>query len=215
MNILDGCVLSIIGTVWLFVPAYLEDVQVPFEFVGIVCLVEIPLVLGSAFFWCFVARNRLASRTSRVGDAEMGPLLFFAFMAYFWSLIDDAPVNFDSIFTWPEVTSGLPHTFLEIVLHALTLAFFYLAVRAALKGASLSRREKAKVLVLILASFWASYAQNTPLGWVQAVAVNNWYLLDAVEHVISVALFCLAIRECLTLSFQGPQRATGKERPPK
>ena len=56
-----------------------------------------------------------------------------------------------------------------------------------------------QILLLILGSFWASYAQNTPAGWVEALTVSNWYLLDAVEHLVSVALFCLAVRECFRL----------------
>ncbi len=199
LNALDFCVLSFIGTVWLLVPAYLEEVQAPFATVSTAALVEIPFVLVSACFWCFAARKRVGSATARAGEAVTGWLLFFAFMAYFWSLIDDGPVDFDSVLTWPEVTSGFQHTFLEILLHALTLAFFYLAATEALKGTQLTGRGATKILLLILGSFWASYAQNTPAGWVEALTVSNWYLLDAVEHLVSVALFCLAVRECFRL----------------
>lgn len=215
MNILDGCALSVIGTAWLLVPAYCEEIHEPFSLVSSLALVEMPLVVGLASSWCFVARGRVRSRLAGHGDPVTGGLLFFAFMAYFWSLIDDGPVNFDSVLTWPEVTSGVQHTFMEILLHALTLAFFYLAVRAALKGATLTNRGGGEISLLLLASFWASYAQNTPLGWVQGLVASDWYPLDAVEHLASVVLFCLAIRGCLTFRpVGGPAPAnTGKGTP--
>lgn len=188
--------LSLVGTLWLIVPAYLELLQSPFALVSEVALLEMPIVLVSALLWCFALRGRVGSRIATVGSKEGGRLLFFAFMAYFWSLIDDGPVGFDSVFTWPEVTSGLQHTFLEILLHALTLGFMYLAIREALKGTGLASGGRVKVSLLVLAAFWASYAQNTPLSWVQALTASNWYALDAVEHTVSVAFFALAIRQC-------------------
>lgn len=195
-DLLDCCVLSLVGTVWLLAPAYLEERGAPFILVCEASLVEMPAVVATAALWCFYARARL--RGGALSSAPVtGTLLFFGFMAYFWSLVDDGPVDFDSVLTWPEVTGGAQHLFLEVLLHALTLAFLLLAVRKALAGARPRGREGALLPLLVLASFWASYFQNTPAGWVQELATSNWYALDAVEHVVSLACFCLAVRMCL------------------
>ena len=57
-------------------------------------------------------------------------VMLLVFVAYFWSLVDDKPVNFDSVLTWPEVTRfhpAGPHIFMEVLLHLLTLLFLALA----------------------------------------------------------------------------------------
>jgi hypothetical protein len=125
--------------------------------------------------------------------------LLFAFIAYFWSLVDDAPVNFDSVFTWPEVTSGSHHIFMEIVLHTLTIVFLYLTIREALKGTTITQWKTFKVSLLTFIAFVLSYAQNIPLSAIQAIVVNEWYPLDIIEHVTSMIFFYLAIREAMKL----------------
>jgi hypothetical protein len=125
-------------------------------------------------------------------------VFLFAFIAYFWSLVDDKPVQFDSVLTWPEVTRfnpAGPHIFMEIVLHALTIAFLYLAIREALKGTNLNASKAFKVSVLTFVAFGLSYAQNIPLAAIQAIVPYNWYPIDLLEHIASLAFLYFAVRE--------------------
>jgi len=127
-------------------------------------------------------------------------VFLFAFLAYFWSLVDDKPVQFDSVLTWPEVTrfhpSG-PHIFMEFVLHALTIIFLSLAVIEGLKGTSLNVQKALKVFLLTLVAFVLSYAQNIPLDAVQSIVTQDWFQLDIIEHLASVLVFFFAIREAM------------------
>ena len=191
----DLAVLSLVGTLWLLVPAHLEEVHRPFSAVASASLIEMPLVIAAAFLWCFVLRTRIGAGARALAPERSGRLLFFAFMAYFWSLIDDGPVDFDSVLTWPEVTGGLQHIFLEVLLHALTLGFLWLALWEALKGSEVSAGRRLRVAALGLGSFWASYFQNTPFLALGNLPSGSWYPLDAAEHLVAVALLCLALRE--------------------
>ena len=195
MNLLDAAVLSLIGTVWLAEPAYLEAAGRPFAAVASASLVEMPVVLAMGFLWCFVVRGRLAASKGSSGQEWMGRLLFFGFMAFFWSLVDDGPVNFDSVLTWPEVTGGPQHLFLEVLLHALTLGFLCLGLREALRGSSTPGGRTLGVALLGGIAFWASYFQNTPYTGLENLPPDNWYVLDAVEHLVAVAALWLAVRE--------------------
>jgi hypothetical protein len=192
-NVLDAVALSLIGTVWLLVPAHLEQLHRPFSAVASASLVEMPIVLLAAFLWCFLVSGRTSPTTN--GGGLGGRFLFFAFMAYFWSLIDDGPVDFDSVLTWPEVTGGPQHIFLEVLLHALTLGFLFLALREALKGRYGSNRNGLSIGFLGLMSFWASYFQNTPFAGLEDLPAKSWYALDAVEHLTALALLWMAVRE--------------------
>ena len=129
-------------------------------------------------------------------------ILLLAFIAMFWSLIDDAPVFFDSVYTWPQVTRFhpfLPHLILEIVLHALTFAFILLALFVSLGGKMKggTTKETAKIYVLALIAFFLCYAQNIPLASIVTLVETNWYLLDVVEHAAASLFLYLAIREAL------------------
>ena len=194
MDVLDAVVLTLVGTLWLVVPAQMEAEQRPFAAVSSASSLEMPVVLVAAFLWCFVVRGMVASRTAESGG-RTGRLLFFAFLAFFWSLIDDGPVDFDSVLTWPEVTGGMQHVFLEVLLHTLTLGFLWLALREGAKGSEVPGQGRAEVGFLGLASFWASYFQNTPFLGLGNLTPGSWYGLDATEHLVAVALFCLALRE--------------------
>jgi len=194
MDALDAVVLTLVGTVWLVVPAQIEAEQRPFAAVSFASSLEMPAVLVAAFLWCFVVRGMVAPRTAESGG-RTGRLLFFAFLAFFWSLIDDGPVDFDSVLTWPEVTSGLQHVFLEVLLHALTLVFLWLALREGVRRSEGPGQGGVQVGLLGLASFWASYFQNTPFLGLGNLTSGSWYTLDASEHLVAVALFCLALRE--------------------
>jgi hypothetical protein len=145
--------------------------------------VVIPLGFGVAVF--LAARQRLA---------------LFAFLAYFWSLVDDKPVQFDSVLTWPEVTRfhpAGPHIFMEVVLHVLTLAFLVLAAREALKGSHLSLSSTVGFWLLVLIAFGLSYVQNIPLDSIQTLATYQWYPLDLGEHVASLVFLYLAVSEAI------------------
>ncbi len=125
-------------------------------------------------------------------------VFLYAFIAYFWSLVDDKPVQFDSVLTWPEVTRfhpATPHIFMEIVLHILTVAFLYLAVREALKGTNLNASKAFKVFLLTSVAFILSYAQNIPLAAIQAIVIDQWFPLDLLEHIASLAFLYLAVKE--------------------
>jgi len=150
-----------------------------FDFSTFLVGVAIPLAFG-----CFIFRRR------------SDRFLLFAFVGYFWSVVDDAPVNFDSVFTWPEVTRYypiLPHYTLEVAFHAATLGFMYLSVREVLGGASKPGRSPLRIYLLLVLAFVLSYAQNIPLDAVQSVVQSSWYQLDVVEHAGSVLVFGLAL----------------------
>ena len=125
--------------------------------------------------------------------------LFFVFLAYFWSLVDDAPVNFDSVLTWPEVTRYqpiVPHL-VDYVLLGLVLSSLYLAVRETLKGRRTTLTEKAELGLLILVAFGLSYIQDIEVEAVKSVVNSYWYQLDLVEHIASAAILCLVLKLAL------------------
>ena len=140
----------------------------------------VPLVLGSAF---------LSIRKERIA--------LFAFLAYFWAVVDDGPVFFDSVLTWPEVTRFhpfLPRLFMNIVIHALTALFLYLAMRESIKGTGASLRKAPKVIIILTsAAFVVAYAQNIPLTAIQNVVDASWYAFDITEKSASIVLFCVAV----------------------
>jgi hypothetical protein len=143
--------------------------------------VAFPLLFGSIIF--IVTQQRI---------------LPFAFLAYFWSIVDDSPVSFDAVFTWPEVTRfhpAAPHLFMEVLLHLLTLVFLYLTIRQALRGTKLTAAKAVKVSLLTLVAFVLSYAQNIPIASIQAFVENGWYQIDVLEHGASLIFLYLAIRE--------------------
>ncbi|MEM3638191.1 MAG: hypothetical protein QXX17_07470 [Conexivisphaerales archaeon] len=117
----------------------------------------------------------------------------YAYLAYFFSLVDDAPVYFDSVLTWPEVTGGMQHIGLELILHILTLGFMLIALREAIKPISLLERRMILPNLLILIAFLLSYAQNIPLQPISSMVRGQWYLLDMLEHVISLFFFVSSI----------------------
>jgi len=145
--------------------------------------VALPLALGSALL--LAGRQRL---------------LLFVFLAYFWSLVDDAPVNFDSVLTWPNVTRhnpAAPHYFLEVVLHVLTIFFLSLAVRESSEGKAVDSRKKFEIALLTLVAFSSSYLQNAPLGVIRHLVTHHWFELDLLEHIASGAFLYFALRLAL------------------
>ncbi len=140
--------------------------------------VLLPLVVG-----CFL----LLGTDQRV--------LLLGFIGLFWSVVDDAPVFFDSVPTWPRVTRFhpfLPHIVMEIVLHVLTFVFLFASIRFALKQSRGGRRREYAYLIAFFA-FIASYAQNIPLAVIDGYVSQSWYRLDVVERLASVAIYALAL----------------------
>lgn len=143
--------------------------------------VVLPLVLGSVI---------LSVRKERT--------LLFAFLAYFWAMVDDAPVFLDSVITWPEVTRFhpfLPRLFMNIVIHALTALFLYLTIRESMKGTNVGLRNAPRVIILTLVAFVLAYAQNIPLVAIQKVVETSWYPFDFTEKLVSIFFLYLAVRE--------------------
>ena len=147
--------------------------------------VVLPLVLGSAI---------LSVRKDRI--------LLFAFVAYFWAVVDDAPVFLDSVLTWPEVTRFhpfLPRLFMNIVIHALTVLFLYLAIRESMKGTSVRFRDAFRVILFTSVAFVLAYAQNIPLVAIQNVVETSWYPFDFTEKLVSIFFLYLAVRKATKL----------------
>ncbi len=147
--------------------------------------VVLPLVLGSAI---------LSVRKERT--------LLFAFLAYLWAVVDDAPVFLDSVITWPEVTRFhpfLPRLFMNIVIHALTALFLYLTIRESMKGTSVGLRNAPRVVILASVAFVLAYAQNIPLAAIQSVVETSWYPFDFTEKLVSIFFLYLALREATKL----------------
>ena len=157
---------------------YLYDVKTL-----LLCIVT-PLVFGAAV---------LSLRKDRT--------LLFAFLALFWAVIDDRPIFFDSILTWPEVTRFhpfLPRLFMNIVIHALTIIFLYLTIRESMKGSGVRLSKAPRVIILASVAFVFAYAQNIPLAAIQNVvqAGSNpasWFPFDVVAKLSAVFFLCLAV----------------------
>ena len=159
---------------------YLQITQVNLDWTALFSSVLVPIIIAFFLFW---RRDR--------------KILFFIFMAYIWAVTDDAPVYLDSVYTWPEVTSGLQHSTLEIILHVLTLIFIVLAFREALKGTNLTRQKLLELSCLGIFAYVLSYAQNLPLLSIQIIVLQNWLELDLAEHVASIIILAVAIRVAL------------------
>jgi hypothetical protein len=168
---------------------YAEVVYV-FDLTTLLVSVVLPLTLGSAIF--LVRKNRT---------------LLFAFLAFFWAVVDDRPVFFDSVLTWPEVTRFhpfLPRLFMNIVIHALTILFLYLMIRELMKGSGVRLRNAPIVIILASVAFVLAYAQNIPLAAIQNVveAGSNpasWYPFDIATKLTSIFFLCLTVWQATKL----------------
>lgn len=165
-------------TLLVIIPQYYINVAQPnLDWTVFVYAVALPAVIGSAVF--------LAQRER---------VYLYLFLAYLPSLTDDSPVNLDSIYTWPEVTSGFQHVATEALLHALTLIFLVLAVRAALRvGGNSTFARSLSVWLLTMAAFGAASISIIPLPSLQAAIAANWYPIDIVGHATSLAFVCSAM----------------------
>ena len=139
--------------------------------------------------------------------------LLFSFLAYFWAVVDDAPVYFDSVLTWPEITRFhpfLPRLLMNVGIHLLTLIFLYLAIRESLKGTGLGVLEAPEVVILAFLAFVLAYAQNIPMYVIQLLVETSWYQFDLTEKLASIFLLCLAFWEAARL--KSTHRRVGVER---
>jgi hypothetical protein len=122
--------------------------------------------------------------------------VFLGFVAFFWSVVDDAPVNFDSVLTWPAVTRIhplLPHLEMEILLHALTLFLLLGAVWINLRKGGVRDGREAVCYGGAIVTFVITYLQNIPLRSIRFYVSHSWYQLDLVEHLLAVLIFALVI----------------------
>lgn len=173
MAVLAASTVVVAGLLYAYV-VYVFDLKT------LLVSVVMPLVLGSVIF---------SARRQRI--------LLFAFLAYIWAVVDDAPVYFDSVLTWPEVTRFhpfLPRLYMNIVIHSLTLFFLYLAVRESTKEKKLSGWKIIKLTVLSLTAFVLAYAQNIPLAGIQNIVDSSWYEFDVVAKVSSIVFFYFTVR---------------------
>ena len=167
-----------------------------FDLTTLIISVILPLCLGSFF---------LALTGERI--------LVYAFLAYIWAVVDDMPVFFDSVLTWPEVTRFhpfLPRLFMNIVIHGLTIGFLYLAIREALKGRTTKGIRMYSVALLVLVAFVLAYAQNLPLNIIQNLVENSWYPFDLAEKLASLAVFGIAVYLSKTSQRQAPPPTPSK-----
>jgi hypothetical protein len=147
--------------------------------------VALPLVLGCAIL-----------------SVRRKPILVFAFLAYIWAVLDDAPVFLDSVLTWPEVTRFnpfLPRLLMNIVIHGLTIVFLYLTIRESMKGTGARLRDAYGVIVLTTVAFVLAYAQNIPLAIIQNAVLAAWYPFDIAEKLASIFFLYLAVRQAMNL----------------
>lgn len=174
---LDAIAVLFVISLVLVPQCYLALVQPNLDWTVFAYAVALPAILGSAVFLALGKRVYL-----------------YVFLAYLWSATDDAPVNLDSVYTWPEVTSGLQHVLTEVLLHALTVLFLYLAVREAFKGSGkLPFSTWFTVSLLTAAAFVVASVSIIPLPSLQAAISTSWYQIDIVAHGISLGLLCAAL----------------------
>jgi hypothetical protein len=196
-TLLDVASIALLAIAVIIPQVYLQITQVNLTWTALFWAVIFPILLSLVLF---VPRRRW--------------ILLLAFLAYIWALTDDAPVYFDSVFTWPEVTSGFQHFFLEILLHVLTFVFMASAVVVAWgKGRRVGVSRYRKIfasMILAVVAFILAYAQNLPFHAMELLVKKSWFELDVIEHIASVAFLFFAIR----IAEEGPGQA-GKVSPPE
>jgi hypothetical protein len=136
-------------------------------------------------------------------------VLSWGFLAYFWSLINDAPLNVDSVLGM----SG--YLFMEVLLNLLSLLCFWLAAREGAKGGADSRLSSRVLLWTLLAFLWSS-ADDIPLVafWLEPLRSGFWYPFDVAIHAVSLIFFYLAVRRSpSTLPASGEQTEGTKGTP--
>lgn len=117
-------------------------------------------------------------------------VLAWGALAYFWSLINDRPVNADTLL------GGRGYYFMEGVLNLLSLLCFVLAAREAVRGRAAPGVVRRVALWTALAFFWSA-ADDIPFltARLRPPGAESWYLFEAAIHLVSLAFFYLVIRE--------------------
>jgi len=82
---------------------------------------------------------------------------------------------------------------MNLVIHALTALFMYLAIRESSRGTDVRLRDAPLVIILVLVAFVLAYAQNIPLPAIQSFVASSWYPFDVTEKLVSLFFFCLAL----------------------
>ena len=187
-KIYDILAVSAAAAVVVTAVTYAEIVYT-YDLTTFIVSVVSPVVVGSFFI---ALRNRK---------------MLYAYLAFIWAVLDDRPIFFDSILTWPEVTRFhpfLPRLFMNIVIHGLTLVFLYLSVREASKGSNVSFWRSPRVLIPAVIFLVLAYAQNIPLSIVQDMvqAGSNpatWYPFDIATKLSSLLFLYVTLWEALRL----------------
>jgi len=161
------------------IPLYVYAIHQPtYDWMVFVLGVAVPGLFGAAVFMA------LGSRT-----------LLMLFLAYLFSVTDDAPINLDSIYTWPEVTSGLHHDISEVVLHLATLALMLATTKGSLNAlrrpAQLRRLSLAYALTL--AAFAAASVSVVPIASLQQMIRADWLPVDFAGHLASLVFMAAAL----------------------
>lgn len=114
-------------------------------------------------------------------------------LAYFWSLINDKPVNADTLLGH---SPGTGYYFMEVLLNLLSLSCFCLASHEAIKGRSIPGTPLKVVLWTILAFLWSS-ADDIPFlaDKLGLLRTGFRYPFDIAIHGVSLVFFYLAVRE--------------------
>jgi hypothetical protein len=118
--------------------------------------------------------------------------------AYFWSLINDDPLNADRLLE--PYFGHIGYYYMEIFLNLSSLVCFCLASREALKGRS-APGTSLKVALLTLVAFLWSSADDIPFlyrGGMETLKTQHWYPFDIAIHAVSLIFFYLAVRESKT-----------------
>ena len=141
-------------------------------------------------------------------------VLFFVFLAYFLTLVDDAPVHFDSVLTWPEVTRYQPVIpyLVDFILLGSVFLLLILALRETAKGGSMTPWRKVADMLLVVLAFGLSYLQDFESEPIHGIVVNHWYELDLVEHIASGAVLYLALRMAVRWGGAGAMRPAPSDR---
>ena len=112
---------------------------------------------------------------------------FWGFLGYFWSLIDDNPLNADMLL-------GLGYGFyaMELLLRFLTIACFFMVIREATNGRKISWRVVSLMGLAFVWSFADDFRNLLGLGFLYS---GQWgYPTTLVLQSISVVFLLLAVR---------------------
>jgi hypothetical protein len=116
-------------------------------------------------------------------------MLSWGVLAYFWSLINDNPVNADGLL------GRQGYYLMEVILNLLSFLCFCLAAREAIKGRAIPGTTLKVALWTVLAFLWSS-ADDIPFlaDRLGVSKTESWYSFDIAIHAASLVFFYLAVR---------------------